>query len=406
MAPPDIRLPMLDREEGVSGGVPLRALLRAPLRVALPCTGLGREQRGFETFAREVAAALRTDASVQIALYGGGGDVRPGEHAVWNLPRASRGARVAGALARRSPYFVEQVTFFAGFLPRLMATRPDVVYFSDLNFGNACWHWRRLTGQRFRLLFYNGGATTRPFSRCDVVQQVSPEHLADAIARGEQADRMVLLPHGLSIPPTLPPRDATNAVTRRALGVGEGHAVLLAVGMLDATVKRMHELLEVVALLGEARPHLVMLGAATDETAALRTLARDRLGDRVTIATWPRERMAEAYAAADAFALLSLREGFGLAYLEALAAGLPCVAHDTATTRYILDDHAFLGDTTDREVTRALVQRALASAGDASARAARHAWARERFSWDVLAPRYREMLLACAAGRRPEFEVP
>jgi len=375
------------------------------LRVALPCTGLGRERRGFETFAREVAGALRNDPRVQVTLYGGGGDVRPDERAVWNLPRASGAARGVGGMIGRGPYFVEQATFFAAFLPRLVAARPDVVYFADLNLGNACWHWRRVTGQRYRMLFFNGGATTQPYTRCDLVQQVSPEHLDAALARGEPAGRMTLLPHGMAMPAVLPARDAAAiAATRRALGVADGRAMLLAVGMLDASVKRMDELTAVVAALGDARPHLVMLGASSDETASLTTLARERLGREVTIALWPPERMPDAYAAADAFALLSLREGFGLAYLEAAAAGLPCVAHDNATTRYILGHHAFLGDTTQRAVTVALVQRALASAGDADARAARHAWARAHFSWDVLAPRYVEMLLACAAGRRPVVE--
>ena len=181
--------------------------------------------------------------------------------------------------------------------------------------------------------------------------------------------------------------------------------MLLSVGTLDATVKRMDALVDAVASLGDARPHLVMLGERTSETPALAAHARARLADGVTLATWPHERMAEAYAAADAFALLSPREGFGLAYLEALAAGLPCVAHDTATTRYILGAHGLFGDTANGEITAALILRALASASDETARVARHASARRRFSWDVLVPRYGEMLLACAAGTRPPWNA-
>jgi glycosyltransferase involved in cell wall biosynthesis len=278
------------------------------------------------------------------------------------------------------------------------------VYFADLNLGNACWHWRRITGQRFRLLFYNGGATTRPYTRCDLVQQVSPEHLDAALRRGESAERMLLLPHGMAIPLLLPPRnDEARAATRRELGVGAGRAMLLSVGMLDATVKRMDALVDAVATLGDTRPHLVMLGEQTPETPALAARARARLGDAVTLATWPRARMAEAYAAADAFALLSPREGFGLAYLEALAAGLPCVAHDTATTRYILGAHGLLGDTANGEIAANLIVRALAGAANETARGERHASARRRFSWDVLAPLYREMLLSCAADSRPPW---
>lgn len=378
------------------------SIRHGPLRVALPCSGLGRQHRGFETFAREVARALHGDPRVEITLFGGGGDVAPGERSVWNIPRASTAGRAVGALLARGPYFVEQATFFAAFVPRLTAMRPDVVYFADLNLGNACWHWRRATRQRYRMLFYNGGATTMPYTRCDLVQQVSPEHFDAALQRNESPERMVLLPHGIEMPAMLGPRDeAARAATRLELGVAPDRAMLLAVGMLDATVKRMDVLVDAVAALGADRPHLVMLGEQTLETPALLGRARAQLGNGVTVATWPRARMAAAYAAADAFALLSMREGFGLAYLEALAAGLPCVAHDTPTTRHILDGHGFLGDTTNSRVTVHLLQDALRGAGDIAAQVVRQAAARARFSWDVLAPQYVDMLLACAAGTRP-----
>jgi glycosyltransferase involved in cell wall biosynthesis len=377
-----------------------------PVRVALPCTGLGRQRRGFETFAREVAHALQGDARLEVTVYGGGGDMQAGEKEVWNLPRASAAAQAVGSAIDKGPYFVEQASFFAAFVPQLVATKPDVIYFADLNLGNAVWHWRRLSGQRFRMLFYNGGATTQPYTRCDLVQQVSPEHLEAALARGESAERMVLLPHGLTMSARLPERDPVEThVVRRELGVPDGRRLLLSVGVLDRSIKRMDALVRAVAALGADRPHLVMLGERTDETASLEGEARAALGDGVTLATWPRERMPAAYAAADAFALLSPREGFGMAYLEAVASGLPCVAHDNGTTRYILGPHAYLGDTMNEGVTPSLLQQALADAGNEAARVARHRWAREHFSWDALAPRYAELLVACAHGHRPAWGV-
>lgn len=373
------------------------------VRVAIPCTGLGRQRRGFEAFTRGVHATLRGAPGLELAVFGGGGELLADERAVWNLPRTSP---IAGAMSRLTgwePYFIEQATFFGGFLPCLVSWRPHLVYFADLNFGNACWHWRRTTGQRFRLLYYNGGPTTRPFTRCDFVQQVTPRHFASAVARGESTERMFVLPHGLDIPPAVPAREAARiAATRRAFGVPDGQAMLLSVGTLGSTLKRMDVLVDAVAAMGADRPYLVLLGQETPETPALRARAR-ALGDAVWMGSWPKEQMHEAYLAADAFALLSLDEGFGLAYVEALSAGLPCVAQDNANTQFILGGLAHLGDTTTVSSITALLRNALAAPASAEQRRERHRWARDRFGWSVLAPQYAEMLRACATGRRPAW---
>lgn len=378
----------------------------APARVFLPCTGLGREQRGFETFTRECAAALAPDTRLAITVFGGGGALEGGERSVLSLSRSSWGAHAFASLLGSDPYFVEQASFFAGFLPALIVGAPDVVYFADLNLGNACWHWRRLTRQRYRLLFYNGGATTRPFTRCDVVQQVSPEHLADAIARGERADRQVLLPHGIAVTREWRRPDAAGQARIRAtLGVPATGRLVLSVGMLDKTVKRMDAVIRAVSRLPAPRPHLLLLGSVTAETQGIRSLAAAQLGAGCTIASLPRERALEAYTVADAFALGSLREGFGLAYLEALAAGLPCVVHDTPNTTYLFGSHGYRGDVGDDAALTALLTRALDEPVREETARARHAWVRDRFSWEHLAPRYSELLRACAAGRTPASEV-
>lgn len=198
---------------------------RGIIRVALPCTGLGRQRRGFEAFTREVHKALRGVSGIDVRVFGGGGEMQTDERAVFNLPRTSAAARAIARAARWDPYFVEQATFLAAFVPRLIAWRPHVVYFADLNLGNACWHWRRHTGQSFRLLYYNGGPTTQPFTLCDLVQQVTPAHYAAAVARGESPDRMFVLPHGFTMSAEPTPRmPARVAGVRREFGVPDGKA--------------------------------------------------------------------------------------------------------------------------------------------------------------------------------------
>jgi glycosyltransferase involved in cell wall biosynthesis len=333
-----------------------------------------------------------------MTVFGGGGALEPGERAVWNLPRSGAGARMFGALLRRDPYFIEQATFFAGFARALTAGKPDVVYFADLNLGNACWHWRRFTAQRFKLLYYNGGPTTRPFTRCDLVQQVSPEHLASALARGESADRQVLLPHGMRIAREYTPAShAERDAIRAGLGVPIAASLVLAVGALNRSHKRMDYVIDEVAQM-PTRPHLLMLGAVTPETPDVLARARARLGDRFTARTLPRADTLRAYRAADVFVHAAMHEGFGLAQLEALDAGLPCVVHDTPTSAYVVGDQGVRVDLTHAGALAAALDGVLAGGrGDG---AARHAWAWSQFSWDRLAPRYAELLTACADGHR------
>jgi glycosyltransferase involved in cell wall biosynthesis len=235
------------------------------------------------------------------------------------------------------------------------------------------------------------------------VQQVSPEHFDSALARGERADHQVLLPHGVDVADDfVPPTSAQRAAARQELGIAPGRPLLLSVGMLDMEVKRMDYVIREVASLGATRPHLLLAGATARQTPEVLALALEMLGPNdFTARTLSRAEMALAYRAADAFTLASLREGFGLAMLEALAAGLTCIVHDTPNTAYLCGPHGVRGDL---RISGALAVRVASACGeqsDAVTMRARHEWVRTRFSWAALRDRYAELLRACAAGRRP-----
>jgi 1,2-diacylglycerol 3-alpha-glucosyltransferase len=373
-------------------------LRRVPkLRVLLACTGLGRERRGFEAFTRACATALAGEETLDLRVLAGGyDDQRAGEQVIANLPRNGGAARTLGALLRRDPYYIEQVSFALGMLPTLMRVAPDVVYFADLNLGNALWHWRRMSGAKYKLLFYNGGNSRMPFTRCDHVQQVTPAHLEAAVARGESRDRMTLLPHGVDV---ARPGVAERLEARAHLQLPLDGEILLSVGLLDRAIKRTDLLVEGLALLPSPRPYLMLAGADGPDGPSLRALAAARLGDRWSWRSVPSLVMPWVYRAADRFALLSRGEGFGLAYAEALAAGLPVLAHDDATTRYVVGAEGILRTITDAESARAGLAELLAAPVLGEAARARHDWVRDRFGWEVLRPRYVELFHAVAAGR-------
>jgi hypothetical protein len=87
------------------------------VRVFFPCTGLGRQRRGFETFTRGCAAALCDDPRLEITVFGGGGPfVAANERAVPNLPRDGAAARGLGGFRNRDACFVECVSVLSSFL--------------------------------------------------------------------------------------------------------------------------------------------------------------------------------------------------------------------------------------------------------------------------------------------------
>jgi glycosyltransferase-like protein len=143
-----------------------------------------------------------------------------------------------------------------------------------------------------------------------------------------------------------PPRDrAERAQARRLAGLGDRFAVLT-VGGIEPR-KGSLTLLEGFALLRERVPDALLLiaGGTTlfDYRHELERFA-ERAGELgVTEHVWrlgalEPEEMERLFRAADAFAFPSVKEGFGLAALEAVAAGLPVVASDLDVFRGFLTD--------------------------------------------------------------------
>ena len=143
-----------------------------------------------------------------------------------------------------------------------------------------------------------------------------------------------------------PPRDrAERALARKLAGVENGSSVLTVGGVEPR--KGSITLLEGFAKLRETVPDalLVIAGGTTlfDYRAELERFAEraDQLG--VTEHVWrlgalESEELERLFRAADVFAFPSVKEGFGLAALEAIAAGLPLVASDLDVFRGFLTD--------------------------------------------------------------------
>jgi glycosyltransferase involved in cell wall biosynthesis len=105
--------------------------------------------------------------------------------------------------------------------------------------------------------------------------------------------------------------------------------------------KRIGDLLRAGALLAGRRPGLrVRVVGRGPEWEAVRALHADLgLGERVTLlGDLGRDALAAEYVNADAFCLPSVQEGFGIVFLEAMAAGLPIVACRTSAIPEVVPD--------------------------------------------------------------------
>lgn len=372
------------------------------LRVDLLCTGLDRIRRGYESFARECFDALKTREELDLHLYKGGGPSAPGERSLACLHREAGAAGVLARLTGRSPYHIEQLTLLLSYLAGpLRRDPPRLVFTSDANLANFLSRWRRRTGAGYRILYSNGGPISPPFPEYDHVQQVARPYLDEALAAGEPPAKHSLVPYGINIPEALGRGEFPDrAACRRKLGLPEGGRILLSVGYVSATHKRMdHVVREVAALPQQDRPFLVLLGQQDASTDEVRRLAAELLGpEGFRIASAPYQEVAAYYGAADCFVLASLKEGFGRVLLEASMHGLPCVVDENPVMRYVMGDLGFHTDMRSHgSLARLLGQAAIWESG-ATERLQRMGSVRSRFSWEALGADYSQMFMLASGG--------
>ncbi|HOB35044.1 MAG TPA: glycosyltransferase [Bacillota bacterium] len=142
-----------------------------------------------------------------------------------------------------------------------------------------------------------------------------------AVQHGVHPDKVRLVPNGVD---PLPPAALPDWLRRRIAG----KKVLLSVSRLEPE-KGLDTNIRALDLLRARHPDLVYVVVGDgSQTRSLKKLARALgLENRVIFAgCQPRSKVGAFYACGHVFSLPSRGEAFGIAYLEAMAAGLPVIA--------------------------------------------------------------------------------
>jgi glycosyltransferase involved in cell wall biosynthesis len=207
---------------------------------------------------------------------------------------------------------------------------------------------------------------------CDGLICTNPLYFERNRARWHSA----LIPNGVD-----PGRFQPGPERKAEFGLPLDRPVVLMVSALEAG-KRVIEAMHAVADVPEA---FLVIGGDGPLRNEVDRLATEILPGRFMRGTFTHEQMPDLYGSADLFLHTKIRESFGNVYIEALSCGVPVVAHDDEVTRWILDKHAVLVDTTSQAALTSAIAQALRAPADGKAASE---WARSRYSWEVVATAY------------------
>lgn len=279
-------------------------------------------------------------------------------------------------VARRRPDAIDGIAFRRSFAPRvpklpnavfafqrpLTLSRFDIVHYMDsrppLNF----FLGRRLnavTQHGFAALMFGEDYVVKreryvnqvllwvaPYA--DLTFTASESERSELLNRASMdPGRVVAIHHGVDHDRFFPPRDraAAREEVRRRFGIAGRYVLFVSNFQRKKNTERLVEAF--AGLAADMRDlELVLVGWHTARFQLVTNLI-DRLGLRTRVRVLghvPDKTLPSLYASAEAFALPSLHEGFGLPVLEAMASGTPVVASNVYSLPEICGDAAELVD--------------------------------------------------------------
>ena len=355
------------------------------MRILFALAGLHRVNRGAEVAFISIANEL-AKAGDAVTLIGCGASV-PGT--LYNFIQAScisrdRFRSFPSLPLLRSEYIYEELTFMPKLLYRYRPGAYDVTLTCSYPFTNWLLRRPKLRDRRPPHVFVteNGdwpaisNSAEYRFFGCEGLVCTNPDYYQRNLNRWKCA----LIPNGVDCE-----RFKVGLTQRQALGLPTDRLAILMVSALIPS-KRVEIAVEAVSRIDNA--HLVVAGDGPLRQN-IENLASCKMPGRFTLLSLPAERMPLLYQSVDVFLHLSKMESFGNVFLEAMACGLPIVAHDSERLRWIVGDDEFLVDT---ENQNALIFAIECAANAPRERRPDRAARASLFSWAQVGKKYRDFL--------------
>lgn len=260
--------------------------------------------------------------------------------------------------------------------------------------------------------------TTQALVHCQRQAIVEPDRVLvvseqwRGILRDEYGRDAEVVPNGVDPDRFRVPPPAGRDALRTRIGADDGRFLFLSVGGVEPRKGSVHAFRALARLRRDGiNAMLAVVGGHSfqDYTpyreAALALLPELglRLGrDVVLLGTVDEQDLVGWYHAADALAFPSVKEGWGLAVLEAMSAGLPVIASDLPVFReYLVDGHNALLPSVGDDLALARAMRSLVCDVLLRKRLRAGGWQLlPRFSWAASALRHQEIYLDVREGVR------
>jgi glycosyltransferase involved in cell wall biosynthesis len=358
------------------------------MRILIALPGIHRYDRGAEIAFIAVAKELVKFGDAVTLI--GSGERRDGSP--YRFLRASslrreHFERFPSLPILRNEYCYEELTFVPELLFRYRPTEYDITVTCSYPFTN--WVLRRpvFVGKRPRHVFVTHNGDWPPYSirsggrrsefrffDCDGLVCINPNFFD----RNKDFWNCRLIPNGVDCE-----RFRPGSPHREEFDLPQDKLIVLMVSALIPN-KRIEFGIEAVSRIANA--HLVIAGDGPLRNAITAAAAKSIPG-RFTRLLVPPAQMPTLYQSADVFLQCSKDEPFPLVFLEAMACGIPVVAHNTPRVRWFLGENEFLVNMDDPDAIADGIRCAHASASSGREQRVNKAAA---LSWAKVAGMYRD----------------